>query len=244
MNPLRIPLYRTQTAACPYLPGREEARIVAILDELAPESFDLLTAAGFRRNQRYLYRPDCPGCSACVPVRIPVAQFRWSRGFRKVWQRNASLQPIERPPVATAEHYALFHRYLTSRHAGGGMAGMSFEDYREMVEEAAPTTMLVEFREPDGTLFGVTLTDRVATGLSGVYKFFAPEAQRRSPGTFIVLWHVVRAGELGLPYVYLGYWIDGCRKMAYKSRFQPLERLEGSRWVPFQPLSPASLRSA
>ncbi len=233
VNPTRIPLYRTHTAPCPYLPGREEARVVAILDELAPESFDLLTAAGFRRTQRYLYRPDCPGCNACVPVRIPVADFRWTRGFRKVWHRNAGLRAVERPPVATAEQYDLFSRYLASRHAGGGMAGMTFEDYREMVEEAAPGTMLVEFREPDGTLFGATLTDRVESGLSGVYKFFEPGAERRSPGTFIVLWHVVRAGQLGLPYVYLGYWIAGCRKMAYKSRFRPLERLEGARWVAF-----------
>lgn len=229
-----IPLYRTQVAPCPYLPGRSEARVVAILDELAPQAFDLLTAAGFRRTQRFLYRPDCPGCAACVPVRIPVARFIWSRGFRKVWRRNFELSPRELPPVATAEQYALFARYLASRHAEGGMAGMSFGEYRDMVEEAAPGTMLVEFRDAAGTLCGVTLTDRVENGLSGVYKFFEPEADRRSLGTFIVLWHVMRARELGLSYVYLGYWIAGCRKMSYKSRFRPLERLEGAAWVPFE----------
>lgn len=218
--------------------------MVAILQELAPEAFDLLTAAGFRRTQHYVYRPSCPGCNACVPVRIPVDRFVWTRGFRRVRKRNRDLRAEERPPVATAEQYALFARYLASRHGDGGMAGMTFADYREMVEEAAPGTMLVEFRDDSGALLGVTLTDRVESGLSGVYKFFEPEAERRSLGTFIVLWHVERARELGLPHVYLGYWIADCRKMSYKSRFRPLERLEGAHWVPFEPVTPEDAADA
>ncbi|GBD45105.1 Putative arginyl-tRNA--protein transferase [bacterium HR40] len=235
MRSLQIPLYRTRLSPCPYLPGQSEARVVAVLDELAPGAFDLLTAAGFRRTQRFVYRPDCPACSACVPVRIAVERFAWSRSFRKVWNRNRDLAVEERPPRATPEQYELFARYLASRHADGGMAKMDFDDYREMVEEAAPDTALVEFRDPSGRLVGATLTDRVADGLSGVYKFFDPDCERRSLGTLIVLWHVVRAFELGLPYVYLGYWIAGCRKMAYKNRFQPLERLAGAQWVAFEP---------
>lgn len=218
--------------------------MVAILDELAPEAFDLLTAAGFRRTQRWVYRPACPACNACIPVRIPVDRFLWTRGFRRVRKRNRDLRAEEGPPRATAEQYALFARYLASRHGDGGMADMTFADYREMVEEAAEGTMLVEFRDASARLLGVTLTDRVGDGLSGVYKFFEPEAERRSLGTFIVLWHVERARELGLRHVYLGYWIADCRKMSYKSRFRPLERLEGAHWVPFEPAAPGTTGDA
>ncbi len=230
---LLAPFYLTPLGPCPYLAGRRERRIVARLDELAPEAFDLLTWAGFRRAQRYLYKPVCPECRACISVRIPVARFQWSRNWRKVLARNRDLRARELPARAREEHYALFTRYLGIRHPEGGMTGMSFEEYREMVEEAAPHTCLVEFRDGKGRLWAVSLTDRVESGLSGVYKFYEPEAPRRSLGSLVVLWHVQRAQQLGLPYVYLGYWIADCHKMAYKSRFRPLERLDGDRWVPF-----------
>jgi len=229
-------LYVTAPAPCPYLPGRQERRLVMLLDEIPAATFDRLTELGFRRSQHFVYRPDCPGCRACVPVRIPVAHFRWSRGFRRIRRRNADLVVRERPPRATAEQYALFRRYVDARHREGGMHDMDFEDYRALVEEAAAGTVLVEFRDAAGSLVAASLTDRVARGLSGVYKFFAPELAERSLGTFVILWHVARAAELGLPYVYLGYWIRDCRKMSYKSRFRPLERLdEDGRWRPFDP---------
>ncbi len=230
--------YLTVPEPCPYLPDRKERRVLALLDELPPGMFDLLTELGFRRSQRYVYRPDCPGCRACISVRIPVAQFRWSRTFRRVWRRNADLTPQERPPLATREQYALFRRYLDARHAGGGMHGMDYADYRALVEEAAAGTLLVEFRDRLGQLVAVSVTDRIRSGLSGVYKFFDPALAGRSLGTLVVLWHVVRAGELGLPYVYLGYWIAACRKMAYKARFRPLERLTAEgHWRPFEPVA-------
>ncbi len=225
----------TPPAPCPYLAGRMERRVVACLDELPPSAFDTLTAAGFRRSQRFVYKPNCIGCQACVSVRIVVDRFVWTRSFRKIRARNRDLAAAEMPPRVTGEQYELFRRYLDSRHTEGGMQGMSFEEYREMVEDGTPGTRLIEFRDGDRRLLGVSLTDRVADGLSGVYKFFAPEEKRRSLGTEIVLWHVLRARELGLPHVYLGYWIAGCRKMAYKARFGPLERLEGASWVPFRP---------
>ncbi len=230
------PFYVTVPAPCPYLPDRRERRLVAFLDELPAGLFDVLTELGFRRSQRFVYRPDCPACRACVPVRIRVRDFRWSRTFRRVRRRNADLAVRERPPVADREQYALFRRYVETRHAGGGMHGMDWEEYRALVEEAAPGTRLVEFRTPDGRLAAVSLTDYVRSGLSGVYKFFDPALEARSPGTFVVLWHVLRAGELGLPYVYLGYWIRDCRKMRYKERYRPLERLgPDGRWHPFAP---------
>lgn len=233
MSGLGFPLYLTAEAPCPYLPGRRERRVVAFLDELPDGAFDRLTARGWRRSGRILYRPVCRDCASCIPVRIPVARFSWTRTFRRVWKRNAHLRWRECPPVATAEQYRLFRRYIAARHRDGGMDGMDFEEYRALVEEAAPGTFVGEFRESDGRLVAVTLSDRTADGLSGVYKFYDPDLAPRSPGTFVVLWHVVRAAELGLPYVYLGYWIPECPKMAYKARYRPLERLgPGDLWEP------------
>jgi arginine-tRNA-protein transferase len=227
------PFYSTELAPCPYLEGRQERRIVAILaPDAAAEQFDELTEAGFRRSHRYLYRPLCPGCNACVPVRIVVDRFHWSRTFKKLLGRNADLEVRERPATATTEQYELFHRYLQARHDDGGMVKMDRADYTEMVERGVPGSRLIEARDAHGRLVGVSLTDRLRSGFSGVYKFYEPEEPRRSLGTFLILWHVVRARELGLPYVYLGYWIAQSPKMAYKARFRPLERLDALEWRP------------
>jgi arginyl-tRNA--protein-N-Asp/Glu arginylyltransferase len=230
--------YSTDVSPCPYLPGRQERRLVALAGGGSPEEgeqrLDLLTEAGFRRSQGFLYKPVCPGCAGCVPVRVAVDRFRPSRGFRKVLKRNADLAFAERPARATPEQFALFRRYLASRHGDGGMVKMGWESYRDMVEVSPPTTRVVEFRDADGRLVGASLTDYIRSGLSGVYKFFDPDAEHRSLGTHTILWHVERARELALPYVYLGYWIEDCRKMAYKSRFAPLERLDGAEWAPLE----------
>jgi arginine-tRNA-protein transferase len=223
--------YSTEPGPCPYLPDRDERRLVALVEpDEPPGLFDLLTEAGFRRSQRALYKPACPGCRACVPVRIVVAGFAPSRSERRILKRNADLAATERPPEPTAEQFELFHRYLEARHEDGGMVQMDERAYAEMVGAAVAGTRLVEFRRPDGSLAAVTLTDRLRSGLSGVYKFFDPTEDRRSLGTFIILWHIAHARELGLPYVYLGYWIEECRKMTYKRRFHPLEQLDGSEW--------------
>jgi arginine-tRNA-protein transferase len=225
--------YATDLSPCPYRPGRLERRLVTLLDPAEEEAvLDRLTVAGFRRSQRFLYRPACPGCRACVPTRIDVAAFAPGRGFRKILKRNADLRPSERPARATDEQFLLFRRYIQARHGDGGMAEMGWRDFVEMVEEAGRSTRLVELRRADGRLAAVSLTDYVASGLSGVYKFFEPDEPERSLGTFLILWHVARARELGRPYVYLGYWIADCRKMAYKRRFPALEALEGWRWRP------------
>ena len=239
MSPAEPPrvhrFYTTDLAPCPYLPDRQERRLVALVEEDG-DRLDLLTETGFRRSQGFLYKPVCPGCRACVPVRIVVASFSPSRSFRRVLKHNADLVWQELPAQSTDEQFALFQRYLQHRHRDGGMARMDREAYREMVEMAPATTRVVEFRDAAGELVGVSLTDRLRSGLSGVYKFFAPEAEPRSLGTFIILWHVERARALGLPYVYLGYWIAESRKMAYKARFTPLEQLDGPVW---RSLSPA-----
>jgi arginine-tRNA-protein transferase len=231
--------YSTDLAPCPYLPERQERRLVALVEgQESNDRLDLLTEAGFRRSQGYLYKPVCPDCRRCVPVRIAVDGFRPGRSFRKVLGRNGDLVAHAIAAIATDEQFALFHRYLRRRHQDGGMVRMDRAAYTEMVELAPSTTRLIEFREPSGRLVGVSLTDFVRSGLSGVYKFYDPDAAQRSLGTFIILWHVEHARRMGLPFVYLGYWIGESRKMAYKARFAPLERLDGPFWRPFEADAP------
>jgi arginyl-tRNA--protein-N-Asp/Glu arginylyltransferase len=238
--------FSTELAPCPYLPGRAERRLVTSLDRAdADDRHERLMQAGFRRAQRFAYRPACPGCRACVPVRIPVARFAMSRGWRRILRRNADLVARERPLLATEEQFALFSRYLAGRHAEGGMSAMSWADYRAMIDDSPVAGLVAEWRRADGSLIAVSLTDRSASGLSGVYKFFDPDEGRRSLGSLIVLWHVERARELQLPFVYLGYWIADSAKMAYKARFRPLEQLTAAGWqaMPGEP-GPAAAEPA
>ena len=206
--------------------------MVSLENEQVAGSYDRLTLAGFRRSQNYAYRPVCPGCSACVPIRIPVDQFVMTRSWRRTLRQNADLEAAEKPSKATEEQFTLFERYLNHRHADGGMANMGWNEYRAMIEDSPSNSRIIEWRYPDGDLAGVSITDRFQSGLSGVYKFFDPDGAKRSLGTLIILWHVQRASELGLPYVYLGYWIAGSPKMDYKARFRPLERFTSRGWQP------------
>lgn len=225
--------FSTDLAPCPYLDNRLERRLVVSL-ESGPETrhHDRLVLAGFRRSQNYAYRPTCPGCNACVPIRIPVKRFIFSRSWRRTLKQNLDLQVDQKVSRATEEQFNLFRDYLTSRHADGGMATMGWNEYRTMVEESPSTSQIVEWRSADQRLIGVSITDHLSTGLSGVYKFFDPSATKRSLGTLIILWHVQRALELKLPYVYLGYWIANSPKMDYKARFRPLEQLTNLGWQP------------
>ena len=223
--------FATELAPCPYLPGRHERRLVTMLDGSDPERLhDRLMQAGFRRSQALAYRPACPGCAACVPVRIPVERFRETRTWRRIWRHNADLVAAERQPAATREQFTLFERYLAGRHGESGMADMSWADFCAMIDDSPVDSRLIEWRRPDGSLIAASLTDRSPSGLSGVYKFFDPDESKRSLGSLVILWHVRRAAELRLPDVYLGYWIAGSPKMAYKARFRPLERLTAEGW--------------
>jgi leucyl-tRNA---protein transferase len=224
------------------LPGREERKVFThLVGERAPELNDLLTHGGFRRSQSIAYRPACETCRACVSVRVVVEDFRPTRSMRRVLDRNSDLIADMRVPVPTSEQYSVFRGYLDSRHRDGGMADMTVLDYAMMVEDSHVETRIVEFRRrgPDsritgrgnGPLLGVALTDVLSDGLSMVYSFFDPDAGDRSLGTFIILDHIARARRLGLPYVYLGYWVKGSRKMDYKGRFLPQERLTGDGWT-------------
>jgi len=223
--------YGTLPQPCPYLPGQMESKVVTELVGLDARGLhEGLSRAGFRRSHSLAYKPACQGCQACIPVRVPVAEFSPSRSLRRVWKRNGDLIATEKPALATGEQFSTFARYQQWRHGGGGMASMNFDDYRTMVEDTPIDTMIVEFHDNEGNFFGASLTDRLGDGLSGVYKFFEPSEPQRSAGTYIVLWHIERARQLGLTYVYLGYWIAGCDKMSYKSRFRPIEFLGPSGW--------------
>jgi arginine-tRNA-protein transferase len=226
--------FSTEPAPCPYLAGRMERRLVTAIAGPDPERLhDRLLRAGFRRSQGYAYRPACTGCQACVPVRIPVARFRFRRTWRRILRDNADLAASERRAAATHEQYTLFRRYLEGRHGESGMADMAWADFRAMIDDSPIDTRVVEWRRmADRTLIAASLTDRCPSGLSGVYKFFDPDEPRRSLGSLIILWHVRRALELGLPYVYLGYWIAKSPKMDYKARFRPLEHLTSRGWRP------------
>jgi arginine-tRNA-protein transferase len=223
--------YTTAPLPCPYLAGRTERKVVTeITGPDADALHDRLSRAGFRRSHNIAYAPVCPACQACIPIRIPVASFQPSRTLRKIWRANALLEGFEVPARATAEQFQLFQRYQVARHGDGDMATMSFYDYRAMVEDTPIETFIIEFRDPDDRMVSACLTDKLGDGLSAVYSFFAPALERRSLGTHAILWLIERARSLGLPYVYLGYWVPESHKMAYKSRFRPAEVLAGGAW--------------
>ena len=234
-SPSRLRFYLTESQPCPYLPERTERKVFTPLrGTRAADVNDRLSVNGFRRSQNVAYRPQCPGCNACVATRLVVDGFAPSRSDKRTIRRNAGLHRVVRPAIATEEQYQLFRRYLEDRHAGGAMTEMDALDFASMIEDSTVRTQVVEYHaqgedgEPE--LVAACLTDVMADGLSLVYSFFEPSRAKDSLGNFIILDHVDLSRALGLSYVYLGYWVDGCRKMAYKTRFDPTEVLVGGRW--------------
>jgi arginyl-tRNA--protein-N-Asp/Glu arginylyltransferase len=233
--------FLTAPSPCPYVEGQFERKVFThLVGDRAPEMNDLLTQGGFRRSQNIAYRPACENCRACVSVRILAGEFRPSRNFQRILRRNTDLIGAVHNAEPSTEQYSLFRRYLDSRHRRGGMSDMTVLDYAMMVEDTHVDTKIVEYRkrgvdsfitgEGQGELIGVALTDRMADGLSMVYSYYDPEFEDRSLGTFMILDHIQRARAAGLPHVYLGYWVEGSRKMAYKVRFQPQEHLGPRGW--------------
>lgn len=242
--------YLTAEAPCPYLEGKLERKVFThLLDVDANTINSMLTGAGFRRSQTIAYKPACDGCSACVSVRIPVDTFAPSTSQRRIIKKNTDLERVPREPIATEPQFELLHTYLQDRHANGGMSDMDEDDFSAMVEETTVDTLIFEYwtrsdpadetQEPLGRqkLVGASVTDVIDDGLSMVYSFFDPSESARSLGSYMILDHVKKAREMGLPYVYLGYWIDDCRKMAYKAKYQPLEALTMDGWAPLEPPS-------
>jgi arginine-tRNA-protein transferase len=241
--PVRFPrFFVTSPAPCPYLPGKSERKVFTELKGPHADSLnDALGRIGFRRSQTVAYRPSCLDCQACVSVRVVAEEFLPSASQRKVIARNADLEVSACKPWSTPEQFELLRRYLAVRHPGGGMATMDEMDFADMVEHTPVKSYVIEYREPGdgvepGKLVGACLTDQQADGLSMIYSFYDPEHETRTGlGNYIILDHVLRAARAGLPYVYLGYWVEGSARMQYKVRYRPLERLGREGWERFDP---------
>lgn len=236
--PVRFPrFFVTSPAPCPYLPGRSERKVFTELKgPHADQLNDALGRIGFRRSQTVAYRPSCVDCTACVSVRVVAGEFRPSSAQKRNLKANSDLIAVPCRPWSTAEQFDLLQRYLGVRHPGGGMAAMDETDFADMVEHTPVESYLIEYREPnaDGTpgrLVGACLTDKQGDGLSMIYSFYEPDHDGRSGlGNYIILDHIRRAREMGLPFVYLGYWVDGSVRMQYKVRYRPLEKLGRDGW--------------
>jgi arginine-tRNA-protein transferase len=234
--------YVTAPQPCPYLSGRQERKLFTHLTNDKPASLiDNLLRGGFRRSQNIAYMPYCEGCHACVSVRVMVDEFCMRRSMRRVIDKNSRLVALRRKPEPTSEQFALFRRYIDARHADGGMADMTVLDYAMMVEDSVINTFVTEYRlKPENALdsdpetwplVAAALCDLLSDGISMVYSFYEPEAEPMSLGTYMILEHITYARQLGLPYLYLGYWINGSRKMNYKMRYTPQELLGPNGWI-------------
>ena len=235
MKRVEIPsrfFFSTPPAPCPYLPGKLEKKVVTLLAGKDPDHLhNTLSLAGFRRSQDLAYRPACESCNACIPIRVAARRFELKKHWRRIWNKNEDLIATEIPSIATEEHYVLFSRYLKSRHDEGGMSDMDYNDYKAMVEDSPVNSRLTEFRNSKGLLVAVCLTDQMDDGMSLVYSFYEPDEAKRSLGSYLILWHIVRTKSEGQHYVYLGYWIEASPKMSYKSRFAPCEVLTKDGWA-------------
>lgn len=234
--------FMTNAGPCPYLPGKTERKVFTELSgEHASELNDALGRIGFRRSQNVAYRPSCTDCNACVSVRIVAGEFRPNATQRRLIRRNDDLIVSACKPWSTSEQFALLQRYLAARHPTGGMTEMDEVDFADMVEQSPVDTYVIEYRERRadgraGDLVGACLTDRQGDGLSMIYSFFDPDrTDRGGLGSYIIVDHVLRAQKAGLPYVYLGYWVEGSERMGYKTRYHPIERLGRAGWERFEP---------
>lgn len=227
----------TAPASCPYLSGRVERKVFTHLVGHDARSLNTqLSQGGFRRSQNIAYRPACDGCAACISVRVPVNTFALTRSFRRTLNTNDDIQATVMKSEATSEHYSLFRSYIDARHGDGGMADMTVLDFSAMIDDNFVDSRLVDYRILDengrpGRLVGAALIDILGDGLSMIYSFYDPAEARRSLGTLMILDSIARVRRLGLPYLYLGYWVRGSRKMDYKARFLPQERLTAEGWV-------------
>ncbi|MEX3008267.1 arginyltransferase [Hoeflea sp. TYP-13] len=245
-QPVQSPqFFLTAPSPCPYLEGQFERKVFThLVGEKAADLNDLLTQGGFRRSQNIAYRPACETCRACVSVRILAGEYSPNRSMKRILARNRDIVSQEFPAEPSSEQYSLFRAYLDARHNEGGMSDMTVLDYAMMVEDTHVPTKIIEYRiggssidsddKQKGQLIAVALSDLMGDGISMVYSYFDPDFSDRSLGTYMILDHIRRAQDRGLPHVYLGYWVAGSRKMDYKTRFLPQDHLMASGWERFE----------
>ena len=234
--PIASQFYVTASQPCPYLTGRIERKLFTSLQGVDASILNnSLSKQGFRRSQNVLYRPACIACTACLSARIDVQKFEPSKSQRRILKRNSNLSRSNNAPWATERQYDLFQKYLGSRHSEGGMVDMDVFEFAAMIEETPVTSRVIEYTTFEGNLNAACLTDVFDDGLSLVYSFFDTSAPKNSLGTYIILDHIDIARAAGLPYVYLGYWVNGSEKMAYKTRFSGVEVFRNKKWTPFDP---------
>ena len=225
-----LQFYSTAGYPCSYIRGREaRSQVAAPSHIIDTQTYSRLVSQGFRRSGLFTYRPNCSQCRACQPIRVDVMRFQANRTQRKVWNRLHGLQVRQLPLRFEPEHFDLYQRYVSTRHPGAGMDEDSRAQYSQFLLSSRVDTALIEFRDSDERLQMVSIIDHLNDGISAVYTFFEPLATG-SLGTFGVLWQLARCRELGLPWLYLGYWIPESRKMAYKSQYRPFEVLHGTGW--------------
>jgi len=227
-----IRLYQSGLHPCSYL-DRRNARTLFVDPEITPDAalYSALIDQGYRRSGSLIYRPECPGCQECISLRVPVREFSPRRSQRRVWQRNRDrLQVREEPAGESPEHYRLFQRYIRARHRDGSMVNTSEEEYRQFITSNWSNTRAFAFYH-DSRLVAVAVADILPLGLSAVYTFFDPDYQQSSPGVYTILWQIAECRRRNLPWLYLGYWIESCHKMAYKKEYLPHQAFIGNRWI-------------
>jgi leucyl-tRNA---protein transferase len=226
-----IKLFATHPHPCSYLEGQEATTVFVDPEaNIDPQLYTQLSQLGFRRSGSHLYRPQCQQCQACISCRIAISDFKPNRSQKRCWQKNQDLSIQIATSIDTQEHYALYASYIESRHKDGDMHPPSQEQYKAFLTREWNLTQYLELRH-DERLIGVAVCDYLEDGLSAVYTFYAPDEEHRSLGKFAVLLQIEKTRQLGLSYLYLGYWIKNCAKMNYKTQYRPLELLINRRWM-------------